>query len=54
VNHKGAERIWGEEGLSLYRRHWDKWEYENKVVLEFSSPGKPTYNAYIKSFNTSF
>ena len=31
----------------------DLWAYTNKVVLEFSRPGKPTDNAYIESFNGS-
>ena len=31
----------------------DLWAYANKVILEFSRPGKPTDNAYIESFNGS-
>ena len=29
----------------------DKWAYENRVTLDFSRPGKPTDNPFIKSFN---
>lgn len=29
----------------------DQWAYHNGVELDFSRPGKPTDNAYIKSFN---
>jgi len=31
----------------------DLWAYGNKVILEFSRPGKPTDNAFIESFNGS-
>ncbi len=31
----------------------DRWAYENKVILDFSRPGKPTENAFIESFNGS-
>ena len=30
----------------------DQWAYLNKVVLDFSRPGKPTDNAYIEAFNS--
>ena len=42
---KGEHPFWG------YRRVW---AYENKVVLDFSRPGRPKDNAYIESFNGSF
>jgi putative transposase len=29
----------------------DQWAYANSVQLDFSRPGKPTYNALIESFN---
>jgi len=32
----------------------DKWAYDNKVILDFSRPGKPTDNPFIESFNGSF
>ena len=32
----------------------DLWAYHNKVKIEFSRPGKPTDNAFIKSFNGTF
>lgn len=32
----------------------DKWAYQNKVILDFSRPGKPTDNAFIESINGSF
>lgn len=32
----------------------DQWAYWNKVVLDFSRPGKPTDNAFIESFNSRF
>ncbi len=41
-------------GAEFISKALDKWAYENKVVLDFSRPGKPTDNAYIESFNRSF
>ena len=32
----------------------DLWAYANQVTMEFSRPGKPTYNAFIESSNGSF
>ncbi len=32
----------------------DKWAYNNKVKLDFITPGKPMENAYIESFNGKF
>ncbi len=32
----------------------DRWAYWNDVKLDFSRPGKPTYNATIESFNARF
>ncbi|BBH14694.1 hypothetical protein CH06BL_39470 [Chromobacterium haemolyticum] len=31
----------------------DQWAYQQGVTLDFSRPGKPTDNAFIKSFNGS-
>jgi putative transposase len=31
----------------------DKWAYESGVIIDFSRPGKPTNNPFIKSFNGS-
>jgi putative transposase len=32
-------------------RALDVWAYVNKVRIDFARPGKPTHNAYVKSFN---
>ena len=32
----------------------DKWAYENRVILDYSRPGKPTDNPFIESFNGAF
>ena len=47
-------RIQVDNGSEFISKALDKWAYENKVVLDFSRPGKPTDNAYIESFNGSF
>jgi len=47
-------RIQVDNGDEFISKVLDKWAYENKVVLDFSRPGKPTDNTYIESFNGSF
>ena len=41
-------------GTEFTSRSLDHWAYWNKVQLDFSRPGKPTDNAFIESFNSSF
>jgi putative transposase len=48
------KRIQVDNGSEFISKALDKWAYENKVVLDFSRPGKPTDNPYIESFNGSF
>jgi len=48
------DRIQVDNGSEFISKALDKWAYENKEVLDFSRPGKPTDNAYIESFNGSF
>lgn len=48
------KRIKVVNGSEFISKALDKWAYENRVVLEFSRPGKPTDNAFIESFNGSF
>lgn len=48
------ERIQVDNGSEFISKCLDKWAYENKVVLDFSRPGKPTDNPFIESFNGSF
>jgi putative transposase len=48
------QRIKVDNGSEFISKALDKWAYENKVVLDFSRPGKPTDNAFIESFNGSF
>jgi putative transposase len=43
-----------DNGTEFISKELDKWAYENKVILDFSRPGKPIDNAYIESFNSSF
>ena len=42
-----------DNGPEFTSKALDKWAYENKVILDFSRPGKPTDNALIESFNGS-
>lgn len=49
---RGApKRIHCDNGSEFAGKLVDLWAYSNKVVLEFSRPGKPTDNAFIESFN---
>ena len=41
-------------GSEFISRDLDLWAYANDVTLDFSRPGKPTNNAYVKSFNGKF
>ena len=42
-----------DNGPEFTSKALDKWAYENGVHLDFISPGKPTQNAFIESFNAS-
>ncbi len=53
-NNAVAKRIQVDNGSEFISKALDKWAYDNKFTLYFSSPGKPTVNAYIESFNGSF
>lgn len=43
-----------DNGGEFSGRLLDLWAYHHKVRIDFSRPGKPTDNAYIESFNSSF
>ena len=40
-----------DNGPEFISKALDRWAYENGVTLDFSRPGKPTDNAFVKSFN---
>jgi putative transposase len=48
------ERIQVDNGSEFISKALDKWAYDNKVILDFSRPGKPTDNPFIESFNGKF
>lgn len=48
------ERIQVDNGSEFISKAVDKWAYDNKVILDFSRPGKPTDNPFIESFNGKF
>lgn len=48
----GSIRV--DNGIEFVSKAVDKWAYENKVVLDFSRPGKPIDNAFAESFIGSF
>jgi putative transposase len=55
LKQRGApKQIFVDNGSEFISKALDKWAYENKVILAFSRPGKPTDNAFIESFNGSF
>ena len=48
------ERIQCDDGSEFISKEIDRWAYQKKVTLDFSRPGKPTDNPYVKSFNGKF
>lgn len=48
------KRIQVDNGSEFISKDFDRWAYENRVVLDYSRPGKPTDNPFIESFNGSF
>ncbi len=42
-----------DNGHEFTSKALDKWAYDNKIILDFSRPGKTTDNAFIESFNGS-
>lgn len=40
-----------DNGTEFASRAMDSWAYQNKVQLDFITPGKPQQNAFIESFN---
>ena len=43
-----------DDGNEFISRALDRWAYEYIVILDYSRPGKLTYNPFIESFNGSF
>lgn len=48
------KRIQVDNGSEFISKEFDRWAYENNVILDFSRPGKPTDNPFIELFNGSF
>ncbi len=44
-------RIQTNKGSEFISESLDKWAYEHGVTMDFSRPGKPSDNPFIKSFN---
>jgi transposase InsO family protein len=49
-SHRKPSVIQVENGSEFISRNLDAWAYREKVILDFSRPGKPTDNAFIESF----
>lgn len=52
--HSTPKRVQTDNGSKFISRTFDKWAYEQEVTLDFSRPGRSTYNPFIESFNGSF
>jgi putative transposase len=48
------KRIQTDHGSEFESKEMDRWAYENKVIMDYSRPGKPTDNPFVESFNGSF
>ena len=53
-NNAVPKRIQVDNGSEFISKDFDRWAYDNKVILDYSRPGKPTDNPFIESFNGSF
>lgn len=54
VRHQGAPKaILVDNGSEFTGRLMDMWVYHHGVRLDFSRPGKPTDNSFVKTFNRS-
>jgi putative transposase len=42
------------DGSEFAGQAMDPWAYQNCAKIDFSRPGKPTYNAFIELFNGTF
>ena len=54
LQHRLPRTIRVDHGPEFTSKRLDQWAYLNGVELDFSRPGKPTDNAFIKSFNGRF
>jgi len=48
------KRIQTDNGSEFTSKEMDQWAYENKVIMDYSRPGRPTDNPFVESFNGSF
>lgn len=48
------KRLQTDNGSEFISKALDRWAYEHGVTMDFSRPGRPTDNPFIKSFNGSF
>jgi putative transposase len=48
------KRLQTDNGSEFVSKEMDHWAYENKVIMDYSRPGKPTDNPFVESFNGSF
>ena len=44
----------GSDGAEFASQMMDLWEYQSRVKIDFSRPGKPTDNAPVESFDGTF
>ena len=51
--HEAAHRLGGVTPVAEFSRDLDLWASQKDVVLDFSRPGKPSYNSFMESFNGS-
>ena len=45
------ERLRLDNGTEFTSNHFDAWAYESRIELHFTTPGRPTQNGHIESFN---
>jgi putative transposase len=54
-NKRGVPKLlFCDNGSEFTSQAMDLWAYQNGAKIDFSRPGKPTDNAFVKSFNGTF
>jgi putative transposase len=54
-NQRGVPKLlFCDNGSEFTSQATDLWAYQNGVKIDFSRPGKPTDNAFVESFNSTF
>jgi putative transposase len=54
LQRRAPKVLFGDNGSESWSQAMDLWGYQKGVRIDFSRPGKPTDNAYVESFHSTF